>query len=410
MKNNKPISKVLFSLATLAFLALAVGKIQTVKASQEVCPNSSPWIKVDHLDSKTYTYTVPEGKKVVQWCWKASTTVEYGTAGTPSTSTVTVKSTAKNKWGHIQDLSHASFKLEDVNNHQSKKPSMSAEAKCGKIELHFKNPTKFDQWFDYRVDNEAGSNDFWTNYKGTGIIESGIHAGKPYGQIFNLTKVNKYSNKTQTILFDEDSGDHTVEYRLWRGPETDWYLDWKSIQTTSDCEENEEDPEDPTDPEEPQEPTEPEEPETPRGGGSGNQSALSNDNLKCESNNFDVVMDLKRENDAAKDVEVTFTFNGQEKKAKTNDNGRARVTFGRASGTVKATADDFSSQSMSITAPECSEVTPSTHSGTVGQVLGASTLAATGSQDFYQMIMSLTSGILLTSISAYGYNKTKKTV
>lgn len=123
-------------------------------------------------------------------------------------------------------------------------------------------------------------------------------------------------------------------------------------------------------------------------------------------------MDLTENNDGVKDVEVTFTFNGQEKKAKTNEEGRARVRFNRANGTVKASADGFSSQSMSVTAPDCSEVVldPNTNTGRGGQVLGASTLAATGSQDFYQLIMSLTTGITLTTISAYGYQKTKKTV
>lgn len=84
-----------------------------VSAQQATCPENDPWVKIEGLESTSYTYTVPQGKTVVEWCWKAANDVVYGTIGTPSTTTVSVNSTAINDNNQIQNLSHASFKLID---------------------------------------------------------------------------------------------------------------------------------------------------------------------------------------------------------------------------------------------------------------------------------------------------------
>jgi len=123
-------------------------------------------------------------------------------------------------------------------------------------------------------------------------------------------------------------------------------------------------------------------------------------------------MDLLDNGNGVKDVEVTFTFNGSEKRAKTNDSGRARTSFGRAAGVVSAKADGFDSQTMTIDLPQC-PVSGGTGGGqvlgaTTGKVLGASTLAATGSAVDALAQVGLAFGFVLTIISGYGYYRVAK--
>lgn len=146
---------------------------------------------------------------------------------------------------------------------------------------------------------------------------------------------------------------------------------------------------------------------TPSNNNSGKQSKLSNDNLQCTSSEFEVIMDLLDNGNGVKDVEVTFSFNGSEKKVKTNDSGRARTSFGRSAGVVSAKADGFDSQTMTIDPPQCS-VSGGTSGGqvlgaTTGKVLGATTLAATGSSIDALAQVGLAFGLILTIISGYGY-------
>lgn len=98
-------------LATFVVLvALLFSGLNAVKANgQETCPSAAPWVKVDGLTGTSFTYTAPDGYSITEWCYKASTSVVYGSA---SGSSVTVTSTVTNKNGQVQDLSHASFKLE----------------------------------------------------------------------------------------------------------------------------------------------------------------------------------------------------------------------------------------------------------------------------------------------------------
>ena len=77
-------------------LALSVG--------QETCPEGNGWVKVDDLSGTTYTYTPPAGFTVTDNCYKASTSVVFGSGPT-------VTSTVTNQNGQVQELSHASFLL-----------------------------------------------------------------------------------------------------------------------------------------------------------------------------------------------------------------------------------------------------------------------------------------------------------
>lgn len=118
----------------------------------------------------------------------------------------------------------------------------------------------------------------------------------------------------------------------------------------------------------------------------GKESSLANDSM-CVNGDFEAVFDVKENGNAVKDVLVKFEFNGSTKEAKTNEQGRAKVSFRAGAGTVKAWADGFPSQQQTLEDPHC----PVVHmdpGGRGGQVLGVSTLAATGSSLFTMIGLS----------------------
>lgn len=94
----------------LLFLVIGVAANAEELDTQETCPNTTfteedgGWVKVDGLSGTTYTFDVPDGFEVTDNCYKASTTVVYGTGDT-------VTSTVTNHKGKVQELSHASFFL-----------------------------------------------------------------------------------------------------------------------------------------------------------------------------------------------------------------------------------------------------------------------------------------------------------
>jgi hypothetical protein len=80
--------------------------------TQETCPKDAGWTKVDGLTGKSYSFNSSSDKLIVEWCYKASTTVKYGSVYPPSSS-YTVESSVKDKNQEIQNLSDASFRLID---------------------------------------------------------------------------------------------------------------------------------------------------------------------------------------------------------------------------------------------------------------------------------------------------------
>jgi YqxM protein len=141
---------------------------------------------------------------------------------------------------------------------------------------------------------------------------------------------------------------------------------------------------------------------------SGHQSSLSNDNLQCTNNYFDAVMDLKDNGNGVKDVVVTFTYNGSTQQTTTNQDGRAKVRFGQnGNGSVSASANDYPSQSMYLTMPESCMPAHAEAPKSQGQVLGASTLASTGTATEGIAQIALMIGATVSGIATYGYIKTK---
>lgn len=120
----------------------------------------------------------------------------------------------------------------DEEEEESEVPSMSSVVSCGQIDMTFNNPTDWFFSFDYKVDSEAGHDDDYSD----DLIANGPFAGSLFGQRFNEVDVIANTSQNRTVSFAEDSGTHTVSYRLFRGAENDLYLNWVDKEVSSDCE------------------------------------------------------------------------------------------------------------------------------------------------------------------------------
>lgn len=142
----------------------------------------------------------------------------------------------------------------------------------------------------------------------------------------------------------------------------------------------------------------------PDDGKSGHRSSLGNDNLQCTNTHFDAVMDVKWDGVGQKDVKVVFYFNGERIETRSNENGRARTQYPIGSGVLIAEAEGYPTQSQVIAAPACEPVVLDPD----GSVLGATTLASTGSQDLFAAAGVIGSGLSLLGSAAYGYFRQKQ--
>ncbi|MFW6056644.1 MAG: hypothetical protein ACOC9B_04985 [Chloroflexota bacterium] len=92
---------------------------------------------------------------------------------------------------------------------------------------------------DVRVDGEAGTpDDEMPAQHDHGVkpgqeIDSGPFAGETFGLRYQPVLLEPGETVEETVSFDEESGEHTVEYRVWRGPENNEYLPWTSVEV--DC-------------------------------------------------------------------------------------------------------------------------------------------------------------------------------
>jgi hypothetical protein len=99
------------ALAMLLSMVSEPAQANTIQ-TQETCPKDEGWTKVDGLTGKSYSFNSSSDKLIVEWCYKASTTVKYGSVNPPSSS-YTVESSVNDKNQEIQNLSDASFRLID---------------------------------------------------------------------------------------------------------------------------------------------------------------------------------------------------------------------------------------------------------------------------------------------------------
>ena len=119
----------LFLLAFIALLSLFA--IQPAQAQQETCPATGDWVKIEPIDAQSYLYTAPEGKVVVETCYKAGTTVKYETVDPPQASITVTTDVPNPNDNAFQDISHASFRLADEK--KEEEPG-SASVKIGACE------------------------------------------------------------------------------------------------------------------------------------------------------------------------------------------------------------------------------------------------------------------------------------
>lgn len=113
----KSVSKLITALVIAVLAGYFVSIPTTSSAKQDTCPANDPWVKVEGLSGKTYTYTPANNCTVSDNCYKAATNVKYGNG-------VTVTSEKKCEWKWTgkklqyvctqPDLSHASFKVNCV--------------------------------------------------------------------------------------------------------------------------------------------------------------------------------------------------------------------------------------------------------------------------------------------------------
>lgn len=141
--------------------------------------------------------------------------------------------------------------------------------------------------------------------------------------------------------------------------------------------------------------------------------------ISCTRSYFIATLDLSENGNWLEGIKVTFKYNGTTKEDYTDAQGRARVEFNiDGEHPLTASADGFDTQSIDIKVPICdgSEKNEDNSSGQVlgtntdtprqGQVLGASTLADTGTSDriYWMMIIA---GAVLSISAGLSYVKSK---
>ena len=131
-KRNNKLTKIIITSALTSALVLISALVFTTEVQaqgQETCPATGDWVKVDGIDAQSYNYTAPEGKVVVETCYKAGTTLVYETIDPPQASiTVTTEVPNPNE-NAFQNISHASFRLADEEK-EEERPYVSISYIC----------------------------------------------------------------------------------------------------------------------------------------------------------------------------------------------------------------------------------------------------------------------------------------
>lgn len=108
-------------------------------------------------------------------------------------------------------------------------PTVTLEGGCDQVVLTYSNPTEHYFSGDYRVDDEAGTPDQWSDME----IGQGPHAGELFGDRYQQVDLPPGQSSTVEVGFGELSGEHLVEAVIRRGAEQEWYAPW--VELTVDC-------------------------------------------------------------------------------------------------------------------------------------------------------------------------------
>ncbi len=136
----------------------------------------------------------------------------------------------------------------------------------------------------------------------------------------------------------------------------------------------------------------------------GKQSSAGIDGKVCSGQNFNAYAVLKLDGNPVKDVNVKFVYNGEAKFAKTQVDGRAGVAYGYAndSDVQYLPEDGYPTQlQKAVKANDCAVIVTAGTTTTGGQVLGASTLAKTGSAEEVFMSIVGFAGAGLTAAGSF---------
>lgn len=107
-----------------------------------------------------------------------------------------------------------------------------SKSECGKIEITFTNTTAHPYDADVRVGEQVGVPDAdMPDEHNHGVtpdqlIASGPNAGQPYGLRYTPVLVPAGATVVHPVEVNVDT---TVSYRVWRGPETDYYVSWVDV-------------------------------------------------------------------------------------------------------------------------------------------------------------------------------------
>ena len=88
----------------------------TQAAASDTCPATAPWVKIQPIDSISYTYPIPAGKEVVEVCYKAGDNIYSYSVIPPATGSITITNNRfLNPPGNAYlEISHISVWLRDL--------------------------------------------------------------------------------------------------------------------------------------------------------------------------------------------------------------------------------------------------------------------------------------------------------
>lgn len=131
-KRNNKLTKIIIAgvlAAALVLVSALVFSEDVLAQGQETCPSTGDWVKVEPVDAQFLDYDAPEGKVIVETCYKAGTTLVYETID-PAQSSITLTTEVPNPNDNgFLNISHASFRLADEEK-EEERPYVSISYIC----------------------------------------------------------------------------------------------------------------------------------------------------------------------------------------------------------------------------------------------------------------------------------------
>ncbi len=228
---NPNIIKVSLVFVMFLILTLASPYIFNMYVSadaQETCPHTGDWVKVDGISAQSYNYSAPEGKLVVEVCYKAGTTVNYYNVD-PGQPSVTVTTSVPNPNDNaFQDISHASFRLADKPQ-EPKEGDISLSGEClnnGYIQWTVSNTYGESIGFNWSANNnESGSESVPAN--GSKTFTTSV-SGNEVTITFTADNEEKQLSKSVSACEEPKSGDVSLSGLCLNNG----YLEWTVFNTT----------------------------------------------------------------------------------------------------------------------------------------------------------------------------------